>query len=170
MNWPFLHLSLNHFPLIGLFFVLALLAAAWIRRSDELARAGFLALVVLAVFAIGVYLSGEPAEEAVEHLSGLSETRIEAHEEAALLAFIGMEILGVVALAALLLRRSDARFRGWIGGVGALTVLVAALMVWTAHRGGQIRHPEIRGSDAAAAVEDAPAADTEDEDRGRDRR
>jgi uncharacterized membrane protein len=149
MNWPFVHLSLNHFPLIGLFFALALLGAAWIRRSDELARTGFVTLVVLAVFATFVYLTGEPAEEAIEHLSGVSETSIETHEEAALVAFIAMEVLGVVALAGLWLRRGAER--AWLGGLGLLTFVVAGLMVWTAHRGGQIRHPELRGAEAPAA-------------------
>lgn len=37
MNAPFVHLALNHIPLIGLFFAIALLAVvAWTRRSREL--------------------------------------------------------------------------------------------------------------------------------------
>lgn len=151
MTGPFVHLTLNHVPVIGVFFVLALLALAWLRRSEELTHASVLALVVLALLAIGVYFSGEAAEEATEHLAGISETRIEAHEEAALVAFVGMEILGAAALAALLLRRRFGSVRAWVGGVALLTLVVAGLFVWTAHRGGLIRHPELRGSDAAAA-------------------
>ena len=164
MSGPFVHLTLNHVPIIGVFFALALLALAWVRRSEELADTGFVALVVLALVAIGVYFSGEAAEEAIEHLAGVSETRIEAHEEAALVAFIGMETLGAGALAAFLGRRRVGTIRGWVGGVAVLTAIVAGLFVWTAHRGGLIRHPELRGSDAAAAELEA---ETEDGRRGR---
>lgn len=159
MNGPFVHLTLNHVPIIGVFFVLTLLALGWVRRSEELADTSFLALVVLALIAIGVYFSGEAAEEAIEHLAGVSETRIEAHEEAALVAFIGMETLGAAALAAFLVRRRIGTIRAWIGGVALLAVVVAGLFVWTAHRGGLIRHPELRGADAPAAQLEAEAED-----------
>lgn len=159
MSGPFVHLTLNHVPIIGVFFVLALLALACLRRSEELADTSFLALVVLALIAIGVYFSGEAAEEAIEHLAGVSETRIEAHEEAALVAFIGMETLGAAGLAAFLVRRRIGTTRAWVGGAALLAVVVAGLFVWTAHRGGLIRHPELRGADAPAAELEAEAED-----------
>lgn len=168
MSGPFVHLTLNHVPIIGVFFVLALLALAWARRSEELTDTSFLALVVIALVAIGVYFSGEAAEEAIEHLAGISEERIEAHEEAGLVAFIGMEILGAAALAALLWRRRLGTLRAWVGGVVLATAVVAGILVWTAHRGGLIRHPELRDIDAPAAELEAQL---EDGRRGRgDRR
>lgn len=159
MNGPFVHLTLNHIPIIGVFFVLALLALGWVRRSEELADTSFLALVVLALIAIAVYFSGEAAEEAIEHLAGISETRIEAHEEAALVAFIAVEILGAAALAALLWRRRLGTLRAWVGGVALLAAVVAGIFAWTAHRGGLIRHPELRGADAPAAELEAERED-----------
>jgi hypothetical protein len=92
------------------------------------------------VIAIGVYFTGEPAEELIEHLAGFSEPLVERHEEAALIATIGISILGLSAVAGLTLRVGT-----WYPkAVLLLTLVVAALMGWTANLGGQIRHSEIR--------------------------
>lgn len=45
------------------------------------------------MIAIGVYFTGEPAEELIEHLAGFSEPLVERHEEAALIATIGISVL-----------------------------------------------------------------------------
>lgn len=155
MSGPFVHLALNHIPIVGVIFAAALLAVAWTRRSLELTRVSLAALVVLALVAVAVYLSGEAAEEAIEGLAGVSEARIEPHEEAALFGLIGIEALGAAALAGLwMLRRPGAAARPWAGGVLVLAVIVSGILAWTAHRGGQIRHPELRG-DALPAAEEA---------------
>ena len=164
MSGPFVHLTLNHVPIVGVFFVLALLADAWRRRSGELANTSFAALVVLALVGIGVYFSGEAAEEAIEHLAGISEERIEAHEQAGLFAFIGLELLGAAGLAALLWRRRIGTLRRWIGGVALLAAVVAGILTWTAYRGGLIRHPELH--DADAPVEHEAGAHGDRGDRG----
>ncbi len=73
MSGPFVHLALNHLPIVGTLFVIALLAVAGVRGSGELTRVSLAALLVLALVAVAVYLSGEAAEEAVEDLPGVAE-------------------------------------------------------------------------------------------------
>jgi hypothetical protein len=146
MNAAHLHLLLNHAPVFGVLFALVLLGLARIRRSEELARIGLGALVVSGLAAAAAMVTGEPAEHAVEHLAGISEPAIEAHEEAAELAAIATYAGAVIALAALALRRRIA-----LAGHLRLLALVAALaafglMARTANLGGQIRHPEIVGA------------------------
>jgi uncharacterized membrane protein len=97
-----------------------------------------------------VYLTGEPAEELVERLPGYSEALVEQHETAALIATIGMSLLGIAALIGLL-RRQPRQWYPKAVLLGAL--LVAGLMAWTANLGGQIRHTEIRTSAQAPAGE-----------------
>src|SRR3954467_7499623 len=101
MNAAHLHLLLNHAPVFGVLFALALLGLARVRRSDELARVGLLAFVASALAAAAAWLPGDPAEHGVDHLAGISERAIHAHEEAAELAAIVTYAGGVVALAAL---------------------------------------------------------------------
>ncbi len=145
MNGAHLHLILNHFPIVGLIFSLALLAVALYRRSPELTRAGAVALIAVAVVAIPVYLTGEPAEEIVEHMPGVAEEVLERHEKAGLVSLIALEVLGAVALLALVVSRGAQALPRWLGPtLLALALVVTAWVGWTANLGGQIHHPEAR--------------------------
>ena len=83
MNPAHLHLMLNHIPVLGMAFGLALVSLALLRKSEELKRISLGFLIVIALLAIPAYLTGEPAEELVENLPGVSKSSIEQHEEAA---------------------------------------------------------------------------------------
>ncbi|MBI4328057.1 MAG: hypothetical protein HY674_22730, partial [Chloroflexi bacterium] len=104
--------------------------------------------VVIAVLAIPAYLTGQPAEEAVKGLPGVSNTLLEQHAEVAQMAFIGLVILGVAALAGLVLFRRGRSIPWWFAMVASVLALLAGgLMAWTANLGGQVRHSEIRSRD-----------------------
>lgn len=154
MNPAHLHLLLNHAPVIGAIGAVLLLAYALLRRSPELTGAGLGVLVLVAVAGIVVYLTGDPAEEVVEDLAGVSETIIESHEEAAMIATIILSAAGVVALAGLITsrRHSTGVPKGFAVSALLLAVASAAAMGYTANLGGMIRHTEIR-PDAGAGVE-----------------
>jgi uncharacterized membrane protein len=150
MNAAYVHLSLNHVPILGTVFGLVLLAVAVLRANETLRRAGWVTLVVVALAAIPVYLTGEGAEEVVEGEPGVSHDAIEAHEEAALPALVALEAAGLLALWALFAswRRTAPT---WVAPLSLLLAAVAAgLLGWTAERGGRINHPEAH-RDAAAA-------------------
>ena len=153
MNPVHLHLALNHVPVLGVVFALCLLLFASIRKSRELTRVSFGALLLVAVFAAPVYITGEPAEDAVKNLPGVTEAVIEPHEEAAEFAFAGTVALGGVSLLWILLFRGDREVPAWARlSTLALGIAVAASMLWTANLGGQIRHTEIRSGSAPALL------------------
>jgi uncharacterized membrane protein YeaQ/YmgE (transglycosylase-associated protein family) len=163
-----LHLLLNHLPVIGTIVAILLLGYALLRRSAELVRVSLGMFVLLALTAAVVYLTGEPAEELVEGLPGVSEAILERHEEAALVATILLGSVGAVALGGLLVFRK--RVTGIPRGFAALALLLAlvpaAAMGYTANLGGQIRHTEIR----PAGVADANVAERgAEEARARER-
>ena len=150
MNPAHVHLILNHIPLIGMGFTLLLLIVAIIRKSNELTNVALIFTVLVALWAIPVYLSGEPAEEVVEDLPGISEQMIEEHEEQAEVAFIFTEVAGVLALISLIARRFSNNIGQKLTILTLLVLLVSGgLMAWTANLGGKINHPEIR-SDAGS--------------------
>jgi hypothetical protein len=152
-----LHLLLNHVPLIGAIGVILLLGLALLRNSGELGKVALGFLVLLGAVAGVVFLTGEPTEELVERLPGVSETIMEAHEEVALVATIAMGGLAALALAALVVYRHRTLPR-WVGATGMIgTIGVVGIMAYTANLGGQIRHTEIRpgGVAQAPAVEHA---------------
>ena len=162
-NYAEIHLFLNHLPVLGSLFGFALLAAGLWRKSEELKKAALVLLVVCGAIAIPVYLTGEPSEEIVEDLPGVSEGYIEEHEESALITLIGIEATALVSLLGLILARNKGNASAAITSLCFILALAVSLSVaWTAHLGGQIRHTEIR-SNALIPVEGDGEDDGEDD-------
>jgi hypothetical protein len=57
--------------------------------------------IFIGIVSIPVYVSGEPAEHALEDIRTLPESTVEAHEEAAVWAFVGLEAMALLAAAVL---------------------------------------------------------------------
>lgn len=145
MNWAHLHLLLNHVPVLGTIFGLALLAWAITRRSEVEQRVALGVFLAVALLALPAYFTGEPAEEVVESFAGVSKSVIHAHEDAALFSLIGVELLGLVALIGLYAARGSRRLSAKVARtVFLLSLVTAGLMARTAMLGGQIRHLEIQ--------------------------
>jgi len=143
---------INHLPVVGTIFGVLLLLLALLRKSEELKRVSLGVFVLTALLALPVYFTGEPAEKVVEHLPGVAEPLIEEHENAALFALLTAGGAGVVALAGLILFRRAKKLPGWIvAATLVLSLATSGLMGWTANRGGQIRHTEIRADFKAPA-------------------
>jgi len=165
MNIAHLHLMLNHFPVVGSVIVALLLAFALYRRSDEVGRASLLLAVLVGAVSVVVYFTGEPAEDLVERLPGVSEAITERHEEAALVATIVVGALGALSLVVLGMHRGRRVLsRRTTGAALALALVACGVMGYTAFLGGQVRHTEIR-SGAVAAQGSAGGAVASDDDR-----
>ncbi len=153
MNPAHLHLILNHLPLVGTAFTLALLLVAFAKRSDEMKRVGLGFLVAVTLIAVPAYLTGEPAEDAVKQLPGIEESFIERHEFAAQWAFTAQLALGLLAMAGLYFMRSCQPLPKWCStALLVLALVVCGLMAFTANLGGQIRHPEIHSEQVTAPI------------------
>lgn len=146
MNPAHLHLLLNHIPVLGVGFGLAVLGWAMLRPRADIARLALVVFVVSALAAIPTYLSGEPAEDAIEGVAGDIEPWVEPHEEAALVSVSLAGALGVLGLAALWsARRAPSVSRPMLMASLALAVATAGSLAYTASLGGPIRHTELRG-------------------------
>jgi hypothetical protein len=77
MNGAYAHLILNHFPILGTLFGLVLLAAALIRKSDELQRGALMTFAVVGALSLPAYFSGEGAEEILADCPGVPTEAIE---------------------------------------------------------------------------------------------
>ncbi|MCC3160366.1 hypothetical protein LJ737_24230 [Hymenobacter sp. 15J16-1T3B] len=153
MNGAHLHLLLNHTPILGSLFGLVLLLVALVRRQPVLVKAGLIVLLVAAALAIPTNMTGEGAEEVVEHYPGVTRTLIHEHEEAAELALWALELTGLLAVGSLLLlARGHARaaLLTRLTLVGAL--LSFGLMARAGNLGGRIMHPETRGDAVSNAL------------------
>ena len=150
MNAAHLHLILNHVPVLGTLIALLLLITALVEKSEDLRRAALALFVGVALMAVPVFLSGEPAEELVERLPGVTSQQIDRHEDAATQALIAVGVVGVLAIGALAVTRRSARAaRALTVATLVVGIVTGGLMARAAFLGGQVRHSELQAGAAA---------------------
>ncbi len=139
MNLAHVHLLLNHIPVIAIpIGLLFLLHSIWTENLPA-RKFSYLFLLVISLSAIVVYLTGEPAEEIIEHLPGVSEAFIEPHEEGGLIALIFTLIMGFAATVALLVPQEGKKSRFARNAVLVTTLLSIGALSYTAYLGGKLR-------------------------------
>ncbi len=192
MEIAYLHVVINHLPIMGVPIALGvLLLGVWVRESS-IKRAALLAFVVIGLVTIAVYLTGEGGEDFVERIASINEEAIEDHEEMATVALIAVEVLATLSLLvflasggiSMLVRRAIPPERH-VPGLGvALVVVVAAvtsgILGYTGKLGGMISHTEFYSAQASAALggakakkdaaEEAGEASEEEDEGGKRRR
>jgi hypothetical protein len=165
MDLVHVHLLLNHIPVFGL--LIGFLIVAWgvLRSYGEVRDTGLMVLCLTALVAIPVYLTGEPAEEVVEKLPGVSEQIIGLHEDAAIYSLVLCIGTGIIAFLALIARRFLSEMIATIATflVLILAVVAGASVAYTANLGGQVRHSEIRQAQTGTAVAETPAEEKKKE-------
>lgn len=153
-----LHLLVNHGPILGLIFALALLVASYFWAPDVLRRTGYVVLIFSALAATTADLSGDPAVDAIRGFPGVKRELIHDHEEMGEKSFIAAAVVGVLALGALVRWRRAPIPGGAAAVMLVLTVIVAGMMAYTGLLGGRIRHTEVRpGATPADATVIEPA-------------
>jgi uncharacterized membrane protein len=146
MNFPHLHLLLNHFPIIGTIVALGLFLISMIGKNEDLRRASLIIFAAMALLAIPTFFSGTGAQGAIKKLPGVSEALIERHQGAAMLAMFFMEITGAFSLAGLWKSQGAPSRAGWNWSLSAVllfSIITVGLMARVGTTGGDIRHPEI---------------------------
>src|SRR4051812_4313309 len=152
-----LHLLVNHAPLFGAIFALALLVASFIWAPDVLRRTALVVLVFTALSAVVADLSGDPAEDAIRGFPGVQRAVIHEHEEFADKSYIAASIVGVLALIGLVRYRRAPVTQGVAFTALAGAAVVSGMMAWTALHGGRVRHTEVRpGATEADALSIEP--------------
>lgn len=165
LNAAHLHLVLNHVPTLGTAVALALLLLALIRRHEVLVHVGLEVLFVIAIVTMPVYVTGAAAYAHLRSGADFSDIAARMHQDAALTGFALTEFAGFVAWVALWQsRRTGHAGRGLVAAATVLSVLALAIMGRAATLGGEIHHPEIRATAAAAPVAgtDGEGADVAD--------
>jgi hypothetical protein len=163
MNYAHIHLILNHMPVLGIGFGIVLMIYGFIRKSDEVKRVSLGVFVLAALITIPVYLTGEPAEEVVENLAGVSEAFIDPHQDWGFQSLILMEITGALALLNLIFfGHSFGKKFLLVTSLGS--IIAAGSIFWTANLGGKIRHTEIRDGAAQSVNQEQPKKTENDDD------
>src|SRR5687768_7524191 len=138
------HLAFNHVPVVLVPVAVVMLAYAMASKSADLTKGALVLLLVSMLFGAAAFLSGEPAEEAIEQIAGVSTEAIEAHEQVAPIAAAATALAGLLALVVLLKGQPGVPMRGAMIGTLVVGLVAAVLLAWTAYLGGRINHPELR--------------------------
>jgi hypothetical protein len=142
MNWAQTHLALVHVPVVGAFFSLILLLLAIALRSDLLFRVGCGFTAFCAAAAAASYFTGGEAYELLQ--DQLDSDVVERHALAARGAFLLYTLGGVGALVAVLQElQGEPAAPALRWSLLAVNLVVFGVLLWAAHLGGLIRHPEL---------------------------
>lgn len=158
MNLAHVHILLNHIPIIGTLMTLGLFLVALVVNHDDLKQVSLILFSMIALLAIPTYMSGSGAHQMIQESPDVSMERIENHQGAALLAFIFMEITGLISLMGLW-RYSRTEKNPWKSGparvnlyvVLFLAIVTSGLMAVAGNTGGDIRHSEIVSAEEGAS-------------------
>src|SRR5262252_6741889 len=143
MNPAHVHLLLNHFPTIGFAIGLILFVFALLLGKAGLRRICLVIFSLTAAVTIAAYISGNDAREMLKESPGVSDPLMQAHESAALLAFVFMQVTGFLAWVSLWIGERSSGFARWnLWLVLIFAVFSFVLMSRAAYMGGAIRHPE----------------------------
>lgn len=144
MNLTHLHLLLNHLPIFGSILGGFVLFYGLYTRSNPTKMAAYFVLIISSIGAVITYLTGEPAEESIENIQGISKSMIEEHEEFAGIALVALIILGVASLIGLFITFKKSPRTRIVATITLLISLISfGLIARAGYIGGQIRHTEI---------------------------
>lgn len=145
-NW---HIALNHFPIVGTIFATLILLVGLYARSTTVQLVALWLFVAAALVAIPVLLTGEGAEEIVEHLPGVEHDRIEEHEDQGKISFWLFAATGFLSLIYLYMigiKRIGSKLLLMVIAVVAIGASASGLIA--ANTGGDIRHTEFNNNGA----------------------
>lgn len=145
MNDAHLHLVVNHFPIIGLFFATGILAFGIFTKNITLKNTAYVLLIISAIFGFLSMYTGEDAEEMVEDLPNVGHKIIHEHEELAEKFVLFLYAAGLLSLIGLYLnikKHTKANIISYAALGVALIAVIFAKEVGTS--GGEVRHTEIR--------------------------
>jgi len=145
MNFPHLHLLLNHWPIIGTFIAFGLFVVSLLKGNGDFRRSSLIIFAVIAFLTIPSFMTGVGAQEVMKGQVGISAALMQRHEGAALLTLGLMLITGGLALAGLWETHRDSRqSNSNIAAILVFSILTLIMVIRTGNTGGDIRHSEIR--------------------------
>jgi uncharacterized membrane protein len=137
----YLHLLSNHFPILGSLFGILLLVVALLKPNLNTTFSAYIILIISGIGGIVAYFTGEPAEESIEHVRGISHKVIHIHEEMAENSLFFIFLLTATAIIGLWAERAKWESTKKIELFALVVGIVAfILFAFTGYLGGHIRH------------------------------
>lgn len=145
MNDAHLHLVVNHFPIIGTFFGIAILITGILLKNNSIKNISYVLFIVSAIFGAFSVGTGEGAEEIVEDFPNIGKAIIHEHEELAEKFALILYVTGVFAMISLIATAKKFRLTKIFSLITLALALISGIMsINVGISGGEIRHTEIR--------------------------
>ena len=149
MNAVHVHLLLSHAPVVIMVLGAGLLIVGAFLQSEDVKRASLGVFILASLVLLPLYFTGEPSQDAVKGLPGISDRILDRHQAVAATGLASGLLLGLLAGAGLFLFRRAKPIAIWFTcTLLAVSLVASGLLAWTANLGGQIRHSEIRPPNA----------------------
>ncbi len=145
MNWAYLHVIINHFPIVGVIIGTLILIAGMVFKNEGIKISGLGTIVFAALMAVVVDLTGDPAREAVRGTPDFVLSLINRHENIAVVALfiiIPAGLLAAVTLFSIWKKVHAIKFLLIMTLI--ISLISCAAMGYVGRTGGQIRHLEFR--------------------------
>lgn len=152
MDTSLLHPMIVHFPIALLIVAFAFDLAGLIARRTSLTQAALYCQVLGALGAVAAYLTGERAEEAVEHLAS-AHTVLERHEDLGRLLMYAAIAVAVIRIGLVWKRKADSQ--GAKALLAAFSLGLVFLVGATGFFGGQLVYNH--GAGVAPIMQQLPA-------------
>lgn len=124
-------------------------------KSEKVKQVAYVFLVLIGILTIPVYLTGEAAEETVEHLGEVSHRVIHEHEEAAeavIWLMLALSLSALFSLVATVRKMNMAKMISYATLV--LCVMASIAFIRVGSLGGKIRHTEIDSTNLQKEMHD----------------
>ena len=145
--WSHIHVILNHFVTVGFVFALLFFVIGLRLGNAVMKRAALAIFVMCAVLGASTFVTGSSAMWAVTDpvlLPGISQVRIYAHRDWAIISLFGLAFTGGMAWFELWRYRYLGRFsKVSLGVVLGFAIVTLGILAQAGHLGGQINHAEI---------------------------
>jgi len=161
MLWVYLHLALNHFPVILTLVGSGAGVVGAVRRSDEAWRYGLVSLAIGAISSLPSWITGYQAHYALENTRRVAEGVVEPHELSAEATMWILVPMGALAAFTWWRRREEPR-RGpsppWLRPAALTAAILGSVMLGvTAFLGGKVafsnQFQPLSGADSAARAQ-----------------
>jgi len=157
MNWPYIHILINHFPIVLTVGGSAVLLLALIVRQRVVWLYAVATLTLAGLSIYPVFFTGDRAADAVEHTWYIVRTMVEEHDASAGWALPIVLLTGAASAYAwwrMVRREVTGLPPVWLRAVvSVLAVFGLSVVIRTAYLGGKIVHDSPKLANPPAGVE-----------------
>jgi uncharacterized membrane protein len=147
MNWAYIHVIINHFPIVGVIIGTLILVAGMFLNNEGIKISGLGTIVFATIMSIIAYMTGDPAGETLSGFPEIAKSLISRHENIATIGMYLMVPAGLLAAVTLYSIYKKERYVRFLLIITLVLLLInCAAMGYVGHTGGQIRHTEFRNA------------------------